>query len=65
MITAGMAIAEDPELGLNAGVYRFLVKDRNTTGIDIVTPNNLAEMVLQAKAAENENSANTPGKFGG
>ena len=36
MITAGITLAQDEEHGLNAGIYRFLVKDRNTTGIDIV-----------------------------
>lgn len=50
MITAGVTLAEDPELGLNAGVYRFLVKDRNTTGIDIVTPNNLRKLAEAALA---------------
>jgi len=51
MITAGVVIARDPEYGLNAGVYRFLVKERNLTGIDIVTPNNLrlfAQRALEA-----------------
>src|SRR5687768_15798638 len=41
MITAGIVMAKDPEYGLNSGVYRFLVKERNLTGIDIVTPNNM------------------------
>ncbi|NDV88214.1 UbiD family decarboxylase [Aurantimonas aggregata] len=41
MITAGVVMAKDPEYGLNSGIYRFMVKDRNTTGIDIVTPNNM------------------------
>ena len=41
MITAGVTIARDPELGINSGVYRFLVKEKNLTGIDIVTPNNM------------------------
>jgi len=50
MITAGVTLAEDPELGLNAGIYRFLVKDRNTTGIDIVTPNNLRKLAEIALA---------------
>lgn len=50
MITAGITLAEDPELGLNAGIYRFLVKDRNTTGIDIVTPNNLRKLAEKAYA---------------
>jgi 2,5-furandicarboxylate decarboxylase 1 len=53
MITAGITLVEDEELGLNAGVYRFLVKDRNTTGIDIVTPNNLRKLAERA-AAKNE-----------
>jgi 2,5-furandicarboxylate decarboxylase 1 len=41
MITAGVTIARDPEHGINSGIYRFMVKDRNVTGIDIVTPNNM------------------------
>ncbi|HUZ73975.1 MAG TPA: UbiD family decarboxylase [Stellaceae bacterium] len=41
MITAGIAIARDPELGFNSGIYRFIVKERNLTGIDLVTPNNM------------------------
>jgi 2,5-furandicarboxylate decarboxylase 1 len=52
MITAGVVIAEDPEFGLNAGIYRMMLKEKNITGIDIVTPNNLrkfAERALQRK----------------
>jgi 2,5-furandicarboxylate decarboxylase 1 len=52
MITAGIVIAEDPEFGLNAGIYRMMLKEKNITGIDIVTPNNLrrfAERALQKK----------------
>jgi 2,5-furandicarboxylate decarboxylase 1 len=52
MITAGIVIAEDPEFGLNAGIYRMMLKEKNITGIDIVTPNNLrkfAERALQEK----------------
>jgi 2,5-furandicarboxylate decarboxylase 1 len=52
MITAGIVIAEDPEFGMNAGMYRMMLKERNITGIDIVTPNNLrkfAERALQRK----------------
>src|SRR5215510_10041759 len=52
MITAGVVIAEDPEFGMNAGIYRLMLKERNITGIDIVTPNNLrkfAEQALQRK----------------
>jgi 2,5-furandicarboxylate decarboxylase 1 len=41
MITAGVVMASDPEYGLNSGVYRFMVKEKNLTGIDIVTPNNM------------------------
>lgn len=41
MITAGVVMSRDPEYGFNSGVYRFLVKEKNLTGIDIVTPNNL------------------------
>src|SRR6516164_8566866 len=29
MITAGVVIARDPELGLNSGIYRFIVKEKN------------------------------------
>jgi UbiD family decarboxylase len=52
MITAGVVIAQDPEFGMNAGIYRMMLKERNITGIDIVTPNNLrkfAERALQSK----------------
>jgi UbiD family decarboxylase len=52
MITAGVVIAEDPEFGMNAGMYRLMLKEKNITGIDIVTPNNLrkfAERALQQK----------------
>jgi 2,5-furandicarboxylate decarboxylase 1 len=41
MITAGVVIAKDPELGINSGIYRFIVKEKALTGIDIVTPNNM------------------------
>jgi len=50
MITAGITLAKDEEYGLNAGIYRFLVKDRNTTGIDIVTPNNMRKFAEKALA---------------
>jgi 2,5-furandicarboxylate decarboxylase 1 len=50
MITAGVVIARDPELGLNSGVYRFIVKERNLTGIDIVTPNNMRLFAERAYA---------------
>src|SRR5687767_12965069 len=41
MITAGVVITRDPELGVNSGIYRFIVKEKSLTGIDIVTPNNM------------------------
>ena len=54
MITAGVVMSRDPEYGFNSGVYRFLVKERNLTGIDIVTPNNMrlfAQRALEAGRA--------------
>src|SRR5438105_6823579 len=54
MITAGVVIVRDPELGINSGIYRFIVKEKNLTGIDIVTPNNMrlfAQRAHQAKRA--------------
>ncbi len=51
MITAGVTLARDPEHGLNAGIYRFQVKERDLTGIDIVTPNNLRKFAERAYAA--------------
>lgn len=55
MITAGVTLARDPDgdgAALNAGVYRYLVKERNLTGIDIVTPNNLRRYVERALARD-------------
>ena len=51
MITAGVVMAKDPEYGLNSGIYRFMVKERNLTGIDIVTPNNMRLYAQRAYAA--------------
>ncbi|MGH7768788.1 MAG: UbiD family decarboxylase [Candidatus Binatia bacterium] len=54
MITGAVVIAEDPEYGMNAGMYRLMLKEKNVTGIDIVTPNNLrryAERALAKKKA--------------
>ncbi len=51
MITAGVVIAKDPEHGLNSGMYRFMVKERNLTGIDIVTPNNMRLFAQRAYEA--------------
>ena len=50
MITAAVVISEDPEYGMNAGVYRLMLKERNVTGIDIVTPNNLHNFAKRALA---------------
>jgi 2,5-furandicarboxylate decarboxylase 1 len=52
MITAGVVIARDPELGINSGIYRFIVKEKNLTGIDIVTPNNMRLFAQRAFAAK-------------
>jgi 2,5-furandicarboxylate decarboxylase 1 len=48
MITGGVVIAEDPEFGMNAGMYRMMLKEKNLTGIDIVTPNNLRKFTERA-----------------
>ena len=48
MITAGVVIARDPELGFNSGIYRFVVKEKSLTGIDLVTPNNMRMFVQRA-----------------
>ena len=50
MITAGVVIARDPEFGINSGIYRFIVKEKNLTGIDIVTPNNMRMFAQRALA---------------
>ena len=52
MITAGVVIAKDPELGFNSGIYRFIVKEKALTGIDIVTPNNMRLFVQRAYEAK-------------
>jgi 2,5-furandicarboxylate decarboxylase 1 len=51
MITAGVTIAKDPEFGINSGIYRFMVKEKNLTGIDIVTPNNMRLFAQRAYEA--------------
>jgi 2,5-furandicarboxylate decarboxylase 1 len=48
MITAGVTIAHGPDGAVNAGIYRFLVRERNLTGIDIVTPNDMQRLALEA-----------------
>ena len=50
MITAGVVIVRDPELGMNSGIYRFIVKEKNLTGIDLVTPNNMRLFAQRALA---------------
>src|ERR1700688_1848443 len=50
MITAGVVITRDPEFGINSGIYRFIVKERSLTGIDIVTPNNMRMFAQRAYA---------------
>ncbi|HLH98682.1 MAG TPA: UbiD family decarboxylase [Xanthobacteraceae bacterium] len=52
MITAGVVIAHDPEFGINSGIYRFIVKEKNLTGIDIVTPNNMRMFAQRAYAEQ-------------
>src|SRR5205085_4309911 len=52
--TAGVVIARDTELGINSGIYRFIVKEKSLTGIDIVTPNNMrlfAQRAFERKRA--------------
>ncbi len=52
MITAGIVMAKDPEYGIvNCGCYRFMVKEKNLNGIDIVTPNNLRHYLQRAYEA--------------
>jgi 2,5-furandicarboxylate decarboxylase 1 len=48
MITAGVVIAKDPELGFNSGIYRFIIKEKALTGVDLVTPNNMRLFVQRA-----------------
>ena len=48
MITAGVTIAQGSDGAFNAGIYRFLVRERNLTGIDIVTPNDMQRLALES-----------------
>lgn len=41
MITAGVIVARDGPEALNSGVYRLMIRERDLTGIDLVTPNDL------------------------
>ena len=56
MITAGVTIASDGIGGFNAGVYRYLIRERNLTGIDLVTPNDLRRIAevntIEGKATQ-------------
>ena len=47
-ISCGVITAKDPQYGMNTGMYRLMVRDRNTVGIDIVTPNNLKAIYQKA-----------------
>jgi 2,5-furandicarboxylate decarboxylase 1 len=49
-IASAVTIARHPDLGRNAGIYRMMYRNRNTLGIDIVTPNNLRAMYEEASA---------------
>lgn len=51
MITAGVTVAQGSGGAFNAGIYRFLVRERNLTNIDIVTPNDLQQLALEAYKA--------------
>ncbi|WP_438393150.1 UbiD family decarboxylase [Caballeronia sp. DA-9] len=48
MITAGIVMSRDPDYGLNSGIYRFMVKEKALSGIDIVTPNNMRMFAQRA-----------------
>jgi 2,5-furandicarboxylate decarboxylase 1 len=52
MITAGVTVAQGSDGAFNAGIYRFLVRERNLTGIDIVTPNDMQRLALEAYKAD-------------
>ena len=49
-IASAVTIAQHPQFGRNAGIYRMMYRNRNTLGIDIVTPNNLRAMYEEASA---------------
>jgi 2,5-furandicarboxylate decarboxylase 1 len=51
-ISGAVVIATDPEYGMNAGMYRLMLKGKNISGIDIVTPNNLRRFAERALAAK-------------
>jgi 2,5-furandicarboxylate decarboxylase 1 len=49
-VASAVVIAEHPGYGRNAGIYRLMLRNRNTLGIDIVTPNNLRAMYEETAA---------------
>jgi 2,5-furandicarboxylate decarboxylase 1 len=49
-IASAVVIAEHPKYGRNAGIYRLMLRNRNTLGIDIVSPNNMRAMYEEAAA---------------
>ena len=50
-ISAGMDFARDPNTGLvNVGLRRFMVRGRDTTGIDLVAPSDLRNLYLATLA---------------
>ena len=49
-IASAVVIANHPEHGRNAGIYRLMYRNRNTLGIDTVTPNNLRALYEEAAA---------------
>ncbi|SRR5579884_2825836 len=49
-IASAVVITKHPEHGRNAGIYRLMYRNRNTLGIDIVTPNNLRALYEEASA---------------
>lgn len=51
MITAGVIIARDGPEALNSGVYRLMIRERDLTGIDLVTPNDLRR-IAEANTVE-------------
>ena len=51
MITAGLTLADNGEGGVNSGFYRYMIVEKNLTGIDLVTPNNLRRYADAAFAA--------------
>jgi len=55
MITAGVIIAKDDKAGLNAGAYRLMIREKNLTCIDIVTPNDLRR-IAERNTAEGKST---------